>query len=370
MKYDYLIVGAGLFGATFACLAKKAGKTCLIIDQRNHVGGNLYCEERYGIIVHKYGPHIFHTNHKVVYDFVTSLVEVSAYSHQPMARYKDELYNLPFNMNTFHQMWGVTTPEEAKEIIKEQSEHIRYNGTLEEKAISMVGIDIYQKLIKEYTEKQWGVECRNLPAFIIKRIPVRFTYDNRYFNDQYQFIPKKGYNHLFTRLLEGITVLKGVPFEQIKGTWRSKANKLLFTGRIDSLFDYKYGELPYRSLHFVHDCKHTDNYQGCAVMNYTSHDVSYTRSIEHRFFEETLQQPSDKTIVTFEYPNGLAGRESDKAFYPINTWESEDLLNKYKSELKSHKDILVGGRLGNYRYYDMDDTILSAMKLAKEELNI
>lgn len=369
MKYDYLIVGAGLFGSTFAYLAKKAGKTCLVIDQRNHVGGNLYCKDMYGITIHAYGPHIFHTSNKEVYDFVTSLVDVHPYSHQPMACYKDELYNLPFNMNTFHQMWGVKTAQEAEEIIKEQSRDVRYNATLEEKAISMVGTDIYQKLIKGYTEKQWGMKCKELPAVIIRRIPVRFTYDNRYFNDRYEFIPNKGYNSLFKKLLDGITVLKCVPFESVRHSWKNITNKLLFTGRIDNLFDYKYGELPYRSLRFLHEGKHTNNYQGCAVMNYTSTDVPYTRTVEHRFFEPSTE-PADKTVVTFEYPNGLAERESDDAFYPITTWENLNLLNKYNEELKQHDDILVGGRLGSYRYYDMDDTILAAMNLAKKELNI
>lgn len=369
MKYDYLIVGAGLFGATFAYLAKKAGKTCIVIDQRSHIGGNLYCKNISGINVHVYGPHIFHTNNKEVYEFVTSLIEVRPYSHQPMACYKDELYNLPFNMNTFHQMWGIKTAQEAKEIIKEQSGNIAYPATIEEKAISSVGIDVYQKLIKGYTEKQWGMECSKLPAFIIKRIPVRFTYDNRYFNDQYQFIPSKSYNSLFEKLLDGTSVLLRTPFKNVKHSWKDFADKMLFTGRIDSLFDYKYGELPYRSLRFVHETKHTDNYQGCSVMNHTSKDVPYTRSIEHRFFGASVE-PSDKTIITFEYPNGLAKRESDDAFYPINTWENGNLLNRYKEELKNFDDILIGGRLGNYRYYDMDDTILAAMNLAKKELNI
>lgn len=369
MKYDYLIVGAGLFGATFAHLAKKEGKTCIVIDQRNHIGGNLYCKKMHGITVHMYGPHIFHTNDKRVYDFVTSLVNVHPYCHQPIAMYNDTLYNLPFNMNTFYQMWGVKSAQEAKNIINKQSQTISNTPSLINKAISMVGTDIYHKLIEGYTEKQWGEKCENLPASIIKRIPVRYTFDNRYFSDLYEFIPDKGYNTLFEKLLENITVLKCLPFYRIKKRWKNIANKLIFTGRIDSLFDYKYGELPYRSLKFKHTCQDTNNYQSCAVVNYTSIKVPYTRSVEHRFFEPSLE-PLDKTIVTFEYPNGLSGKEVTEAFYPINTLENENILNKYKEELKLYDDIIVGGRLGSYRYYDMDDTILSAFELAKKELNI
>ncbi len=369
MKYDYLIVGAGLFGATFAYLAKKAGKTCIVIDKRNHIGGNLYCKEMHGITVHMYGPHIFHTNNKSVYDFVTSLVNVHPYCHQPIAMYNDKLYNLPFNMNTFYQMWGVKTEQEAINIIKEQSNTILNSVSLRDKAISMVGADIYHKLIEGYTEKQWGAKCENLPASIIKRLPVRFTFDNRYFSDIYEFIPDNGYNSLFDKLLEDITVLKCVPFNRIKNEWRNIADKLLFTGRIDSLFDYKYGELPYRSLRFKHTCQNTNSYQCCAVMNYTSAKVPYTRTVEHRFFEPS-KEPLDKTIVTFEYPNGLSGKDVVESYYPINTPENESILEKYKEELRQNNDILVGGRLGSYRYYDMDDTILSAFELAKKELNI
>ena len=369
MKYDYLIVGAGLFGATFAYLAKKAGKTCVVIDQRNHIGGNLYCKDIYGITVHMYGPHIFHTNNKLVYDFVTSLVDVHPYCHQPMACYENELYNLPFNMNTFYQIWGVKTAQEAKDIINVQSKMSTNPFSLGGKAISMLGTDIYHKLIEGYTEKQWGTKCDNLPASIIKRIPVRFTFDNRYFNDSYEFIPNKGYNTLFDKLLDNITVLKCTPFNKVKDRWRNIAHKLLFTGRIDSLFDYKYGELPYRSLKFEHICQNTNNYQCCAVMNYTSAKVPYTRSIEHRFFEPSIE-PFDKTIITYEYPNGLSGKDVVESFYPVNTTENECILNKYKEELKLHSDIIVGGRLGSYKYYDMDDTILSAFELAKNELNI
>ena len=369
MKYDYLIVGAGLFGSTFAHLVNKAGKRCIVIDKRNHIGGNLYCEEMHGITVHMYGPHIFHTNNKYVYDFVTSLVNVHPYCHQPIAMYNDKLYNLPFNMNTFYQMWGVKTEQEARNIIKLQSNIILNSVSLRDKAISMVGADIYHKLIEGYTEKQWGVKCENLPASIIKRLPVRFTFDNRYFSDIYEFIPDNGYNTLFDKLLEDITVLKCVPFNRIKNEWRNIADKLLFTGRIDSLFDYKYGELPYRSLKFKHTCQNTNNYQSCAVMNYTSAKVPYTRTVEHRFFEPS-KEPLDKTIVTFEYPNGLSGKEALESYYPINTLDNENILNKYKEELKHYDDIIVGGRLGSYRYYDMDDTILSAFELAKNELNI
>ena len=369
MKYDYLIVGAGLFGATFAYLAKKVGKTCLVIDQRNHIGGNLFCEKLEGIVVHKYGPHIFHTNSKKVYDFVTGLVDVHNYCHQPIACYKGEVYNLPFNMNTFRQMWNIKTAQEAQEIIKEQSAGKTLYKNIEEYAISMVGRDIYEKLIKGYTEKQWGMECAKLPASIIKRIPLRFTYDNSYFNDAYQFIPDGGYNSLISRLLEGIHVELSTSFQDVKLFWEIYANKMLYTGRIDSLFNYQYGELPYRSVKFVHEGKRVANYQGCAVMNFTDSDVPQTRCIEHRFFEANQNLlPNDKTIVTFEYPKGLASKKSDEAYYPINTLENERLLQKYQNEAMKYKKIIIGGRLGSYRYHDMDDTILEAMKLAEQEL--
>lgn len=368
MKYDYLIVGAGLFGATFAYFANKAGKTCLVIEQRKNVGGNIYCQEKENIVVHKYGPHIFHTSNKSVYNFVTSLVEVYPYFHQPMACYRGELYNLPFNMNTFRQMWNVKTAQEARMYIEKQKRFAGVPANLEEQAISMVGEDIYKKLIQGYTEKQWGIECKRLPASIIQRIPLRFTYDNSYFNDRYQFIPVGGYNTLIKKLLRGAKVIVNFPFAKIKDEWREKAEKLVFTGRIDSLFEYKYGELPYRSVRFSHEVKDTNNFQGCAVMNYTSINVAPTRSIEHRFFERSQRDlPADKTIVTWEFPNGLS-KGDDDAYYPINLPCNEEILKEYKSELKKHKDILVGGRLGDYRYYDMDDTIKAAMQLAKVEL--
>ena len=370
MKFDYLIVGAGLFGSTFAYLAKKKGLSVIVIDQREHVGGNLYCEEKSGIITHMYGPHIFHTDNKQVFDFVTSLVDVHNYFHQPIANCHGELFNLPFNMNTFRQMWNVKTPHEAEEIIKRQSSSICSPKNMEEMAISMVGMDLYQKLIKEYTEKQWGAHCSQLPVDIIKRLPLRFSYDNNYFNDNYQFIPKGGYNRLFDKLLEDVPVLTSCPYEHMEKIWRNFAKKMLFTGRIDSLFDYKYGVLPYRSVRFEHEEKGVANYQGCAVMNYTTSDIPYTRSVEHRFFEESNETSKEHTIVTFEYPNGLAHKGRDDAFYPISTPQNEDILSKYKEAVASQKDIIVGGRLADYRYYDMDDTIAAAMKLFDYEMKM
>ena len=366
MKYDYLIVGAGLFGSTFAYLATKAGKRCLVVERRNHAGGNLFCENISGITVHKYGPHIFHTSNRNVYDFVKSLVEIQPFINRPLARYNEKTFSLPFNMNTFRQMWGVSTVEDVKRIIKEQSQCVKEIHNLEDKAISLVGRDIYETLIKGYTEKQWGMKCTELPASIISRIPVRFTYDNNYYNDLYQFIPVGGYNSFISKLLEGSHVILCVDFNKEKHSLQTEANKIVYTGRIDCLFDYKYGVLPYRSLNFKLKEYNTRFFQECAVVNNTEADVPFTRSIEHKYFDYAFSR-DDLTLVSFEYPDGYAGRDEKEAYYPVNIPESEALHSAYLNELKEHPNIIIGGRLAEYKYHDMDDTILSAMNLWKEE---
>lgn len=364
--YDYLIVGAGLFGAVFAHEAQQAGKRCLVIDKRNHCGGNIYCEDIDGIHVHKYGAHIFHTDNKQVWDYVNSFVEFNRYTNSPLACFEGKLYNLPFNMNTFYQLWGVKTPDEAKKKIAEEC--AAYSSAdepanLEEQALKLCGKDIYEKLIKGYTEKQWGRLATELPSFIIRRIPLRFTYDNNYFNDPYQGIPKGGYNLLIDALLKGIEVQLDTDFFQNREKWEAAADKILFTGCIDEFFDYRYGHLEYRSLRFEEKRLETDNFQGNAVINYTEREVPYTRIIEHKHFEYGKQP---HTVITYEYPDSFSpGKE---AYYPVNDERNSTLFRRYQELAKQEKNILFGGRLGQYIYADMDDTIAAALKLCKEEL--
>lgn len=364
-KYDYLVVGSGLFGAVFAHEAKKKNKTCLIIDKRTHAGGNVYCENTEGINVHKYGAHIFHTNDRSIWDYVNSFVEFNRYTNSPMAVFKGELYNLPFNMNTFHQLWGIKTPAEAQEIINDQIKNsgISNPQNLEEQAISLIGSDIYYKLIKGYTEKQWGRDAKDLPAFIIKRLPVRFTYDNNYFNDKYQGIPIGGYNKLVEGLLEGIEVKLNIDYFQDKAYWDSLAEKVVFTGKIDQYYGYSQGKLEYRSLHFEHTTLDTENYQGNAVVNYTEKEVPYTRILEHKHFEFGTQA---RTIITKEYPQEWT--EEKEPYYPINDDKNSAVYKRYKSFSDQETAVIFGGRLAEYKYYDMHQVIGSALVKARTEL--
>ncbi len=378
-RYDYLIVGSGLFGATFAHLAHKQGKKCLVIDKRPHLGGNIYCENIEGINVHKYGAHIFHTSNKQVWDFVNSIVEFNRYTNSPVANYQGKLYNLPFNMNTFYQMWGVTTPEEAQAKINEQkaaySEELRMKNedlglpnephNLEEQAMLLVGKDIYERLIKGYTEKQWGRKCTELPAFIIKRLPVRLVFDNNYFNDKYQGIPVGGYNKLTEGLLEGIDCQPsidffGTPYEMangekaiLKDTWKNIADKLVFTGKIDEFYSYQFGKLNYRTVRFEQEIIDKPNYQGNAVVNYTEREVPYTRVIEHKHFEmfgsEVYECP--KTVISKEY--STEWKDGMEPYYPVNDKENTELAAQYKALAEQEQDVIFGGRLAEYKYYDM-----------------
>ena len=360
-KYDYLIVGSGLFGATFAYLAKKQGKKCLVIDKRQHLGGNVYCENIEGINVHKYGAHIFHTSNKKVWDFVNSIVEFNRYTNSPVANYKGKLYNLPFSMNTFYQMWGVTTPDEAQAKIAEQKvEAIAALGekepeNLEEQALTLVGKDIFEKLIKEYTEKQWGRKCTELPAFIIKRLPVRLVYDNNYFNDKYQGIPIGGYNKLIEGLLDGVECKTDVDFfkSEYKEKWRDIADKLVYTGALDEYFDYKLGKLDWRTVSFKTRVEDTPNYQGNAVVNYTSHDEPYTRVIEHKHFEMFGQEVYDcpKSVVSEEYSTEY--KEGMEPYYPVNDERNNTLAEEYRQLAAQESNVIFGGRLGQYKYFDM-----------------
>ncbi len=364
-KYDYLIVGAGLFGSVFANEAKKKGKKCLVIDKRNHTGGNIYCEEIEGINVHKYGAHIFHTNNKEVWNYVNKLVEFNRYTNSPVANYKGELYNLPFNMNTFYSLWKVKTPDEAMKKIEEQKReaNIKEPKNLEEQAISLVGKDIYEKLIKGYTEKQWGKKATELPAFIIKRLPVRFTFDNNYFNDKYQGVPIGGYNKITEKLLEGIDVKLSVDFFKEREELEKLADKIVFTGMIDEFYNYKFGTLEYRSLKFHNEILNEKNYQGNAVINYTEYEIPYTRIIEHKHFEYGNQ---DKTIITKEYP--ATWNRGDEPYYPINNEKNNNIYLKYKELADKEENIIFGGRLAEYKYYDMHNVIESALICAKNEL--
>ena len=370
MKYDYLIVGSGLFGATFAYLAKKAGKKCLVIDKRPHLGGNVYCEKVEGINVHEYGAHIFHTSNKKVWDFVNSIVEFNRYTNCPVANYKGKLYNLPFNMNTFYQMWGVLTPEEAKAKIEEQKAEAvsALNGrepqNLEEQALCLVGKDIFEKLIKEYTEKQWGRKCTELPAFIIKRLPVRWVFDNNYFNDKYQGIPIGGYNQLIDGLLEGIECKTGVDFFHSEyKDWKKYADKLVYTGAIDEYFGYSLGKLDWRTVSFKTRIESTPNYQGNAVVNYTSHEVPYTRVIEHKHFEMFGQDVYNcpKTVVSEEYSTEY--KEGMEPYYPVNDERNNLLAEQYRQLAEKETDVIFGGRLAQYKYYDMAPVIEQVLSL-------
>lgn len=364
-QYDYLVVGSGLFGAVFAHEATKKGKKCLVIDKRNHAGGNVFCEKIEEINVHRYGAHIFHTNDKAIWDYVNQFVEFNRYTNSPVAFYKDEVYNLPFNMNTFHQLWGVKTPEEAKTKIEEQvnKSEITNPQNLEEQAISLVGIDIYEKLIKGYTEKQWGRKATELPAFIIKRLPVRFTYDNNYFNDKYQGIPIGGYNKLIEGLLEGVEVKLNVDFFENRELYTQLADKIVFTGKIDEYYNNQFGTLEYRSLKFDTQVIEKENFQGNAVVNYTERDVPYTRIIEHKHFEFGIQK---KTVITYEYPDEWSiGKES---YYPVNDDKNNAVYKKYKDLSEKDTNVIFGGRLAEYKYYDMHQIIASSLNKFNKEI--
>lgn len=361
-QYDYLVVGAGLWGSVFAHEATKRGKKCLVIDRRDHIGGNVYCENVEGINVHKYGAHIFHTNDKDIWDYVNSFVEFNRYTNSPVANYNGELYNLPFNMNTFYQLWKVRTPEEAKEKIRQQVEEagIKDPQNLEEQAISLVGTDIYEKLIKAYTEKQWGRKATELPAFIIKRLPVRFTFDNNYFNDRYQGIPIGGYNKLTEGLLAGVDVRLGVDFFQEREVLTALAKTIVYTGPIDEYFDFRFGQLEYRSLRFENQLLDQDNYQGNAVVNYTDGDTEFTRIIEHKHFEFGTQA---KTVITHEYPQEWV--KGAEPYYPVNDEKNTAVFNQYKALAGEEPNVIFGGRLAEYRYYDMHQVVASALKKVK-----
>jgi UDP-galactopyranose mutase len=362
-QYDYLIVGAGLFGSVFAQQMTLKGKKCLIIERRNHIAGNVYTEKQEDIQVHKYGAHIFHTSNKEVWDYVNSFVEFNRYTNSPIANYKGKLYNLPFNMNTFYQLWGVRTPEEALKKIEEQKAEFNYikePKNLEEQALILGGKDIYEKLIKGYTEKQWGRPATDIPAFIIKRLPFRFTFDNNYFNDIYQGIPIGGYTLLVEKLLNGIEYKLGVNYLENREYWNSIADTIVYTGKIDEFFNNCFGRLDYRSLRFENEILDTTNYQGNAVVNYTEREIPYTRIIEHKHFEFGTQP---KTIITKEYPLDIS--ESNEAYYPINDERNQKIYQQYENLAKSETNIIFGGRLAEYKYYDMHQVIERALKLSK-----
>ena len=362
---DYLIVGAGLYGAVFAHEAKKAGKTCIVIDKRDHIAGNIYTKEIEGIQVHEYGAHIFHTSNKQVWDYVNALAEFNRYTNSPVANYKGELYNLPFNMNTFNKMWGVITPAEAQAKIEEQkaAAHVENPQNLEEQAISLVGTDIYEKLIKGYTEKQWGRPCDQLPAFIIKRLPVRLIYDNNYFNDKYQGIPVGGYTALVEKLLDGIEVRLGVDYLADRETLSALAKTVVYTGPIDAYFGYKLGALEYRSVRVETEVLDMPNYQGNAVVNYTDAETPYTRIIEHKHFEFGTQP---KTVISREY--SAEWKPGDEPYYPVNDEKNGALYQQYKALADAEGGVIFGGRLGEYKYYDMDKVIESALNMVQKVL--
>lgn len=367
-EYDYLIVGAGLFGAIFAYEANKKGKKCLVIDKRDHVGGNVYTKEIEGINVHMYGAHIFHTSNKEVWDYMNSFVEFNRYTNSPVARYKDELYNLPFNMNTFHALWGVKTPEEAKAMIEKQKKEAALPegyepANMTEQAISLCGKDIYEKLVKGYTAKQWGRPAEELPPFIIKRLPVRFTYDNNYFNDKYQGIPEGGYTVIIDKMLDGIDVKLSVDYFADRDNLDKLADKVVFTGMIDEYFDYCFGPLEYRSLRFETEVLDEENYQGNAVVNYTEYEIPYTRIIEHKHFEFGTQE---KTVITREYPQKW--EKGSEPYYPMNDEKNNELFAKYCKKAAEVENVIFGGRLGEYKYYDMHQVVSKALEVARKEL--
>ena len=362
--YDYLIVGSGLFGAVFAHEVKRAGMSVLVLERRGHVGGNVYCEEKDGINIHKYGAHIFHTSYEEVWAYVNQFVRFNNFINSPVANYQGHLYNLPFNMNTFRELWDIVTPAQAKAIIAEQRQVIKGEPrNLEEQAISLVGTDIYTKLIKGYTEKQWGRSCTELPAFIIKRLPVRYTFDNNYFNDRYQGIPVGGYNKLIDALLDGIELRTGVDFLKERATYRAMAEKVVYTGSIDEYFDYKLGQLEYRGLRFETERLEEENHQGVAVVNYTEREIPYTRIIEHKHFEFGTQPV---TYITREYPADW--HRGEEAYYPVNNDRNQKLYQQYATLVEQEKNVIFGGRLAEYKYYDMDDVIKSALERVQEEL--
>ena len=361
-KYDYILVGSGLYSGVFAWYAKQHGKFCLVVEKRDHIGGNVYCEETEGIHVHKYGAHIFHTSNKEVWQFVNSLAEFNRYTNSPVANYKGEMYNMPFNMNTFSKMWNISTPDQAKEIIEDQKKEVTSEPrNLEEQAISLVGREIYEKLVKGYTEKQWGRDCTELPAFIIKRLPVRYTYDNNYFNDLYQGIPIGGYNVIIHRLFEGCDIETGVDYLEKKDYYDSLGEKIVYTGTIDAYYKYQFGKLEYRSLRFESEILDEENHQGVAVVNYTDRETPYTRIIEHKHFEFGTQP---KTVITREYP--VTWQEGMEPYYPVNDEKNQALYQKYAKLAEKEENVIFGGRLGEYKYYDMDKVIASAMVRAKE----
>ncbi len=366
--YDYLVVGSGLFGAVFTQQAIKAGKTCLVLEKRDHIGGNIYTHSVEGIEVHKYGAHIFHTSNQAIWNYINQFAEFNHYINSPVAIYHDELYNLPFNMNTFAQMWGVKTPQEAKQKIAEQIADLNIGEpkNLEEQALKLVGKDVYQKLVKEYTEKQWGRPCSELPSFIIKRLPLRFRFDNNYFNDRYQGIPIGGYTQIIEKMLNGATIKLNCDYFDFIKDHPNIAKKTIYTGPIDEFFDYQYGTLEYRSVRFETEVLDCDNYQGNAVVNYTSHDVPYTRVIEHKHFEFG-EQP--KTVISREYSAEWISQQSEP-YYPINNEKNNGLYLKYKALADERKDVIFGGRLGEYKYYDMDKVIEDALNTAKKELKV
>lgn len=369
--YDYLVVGAGLFGAIFAHEATKCGKKVLVIDKRDHVAGNIYTKEVDGIRVHQYGAHIFHTSNKEVWEYVQQFAEFNRYTNSPVARYKDEIYNLPFNMNTFSRMWNVFTPEEAKAKIEEQKKEagITEPKNLEEQGISLVGRDIYEKLVKGYTEKQWGKRATELPAFIIKRLPVRFVYDNNYFNDTYQGIPMGGYTQIVEKMLEGVEVRLNTDFFADREALTASAKKVVFTGMIDAYYNHCFGELEYRSLRFETEELDVENYQGNAVVNYTEYEVPFTRIIEHKHFEFQCQQgePFAKTVITREYP--ATWKSGDEPYYPMNDEKNNALYAKYAQLAEKEENVIFGGRLGMYKYFDMHHVVDVALKCVREELN-
>ena len=370
-RYDYLVVGAGLYGACFAQQAHQKGKTVLVLEKRPHIAGNVFCEDIEGIKVHKYGAHIFHTNSKEVWDYLNLFTEFNRFTNSPVANYKGELYSLPFNMYTFNKMWGVVTPEEAMAKIEEQKAEMagKEPANLEEQAISLIGRDLYEKLVKGYTEKQWGRDCKDLPSFIIRRLPVRFTYDNNYFNALYQGIPAKGYTKMVENMLEGIEVLLNTDYLKDKEKWNGMADKVIYTGPIDAYFDYSLGYLQYRSVRFENELLDIPNFQGNAAVNYTDRETPWTRIIEHKWFTFGKDEDGNdlpKTVISREYSSEW--KEGDEPYYPVNDEENSKLYAKYKDLADKEGKIIFGGRLGEYKYYDMDAVVLSALSMVKKEL--